>query len=79
MTFYLNMLITVRNKNGDYQFYARLFFFSYNHLKLTLGVLLTGSTVAMVTYFVGKLIITCLSTIRHFFDTIIVVLADKEW
>ena len=53
-------------------------FFSYTHLKLTLGVLLTGSTVAMVTYYIGKLTMTCLPMIRHFYDTIIVVSADKE-
>ena len=33
-------------------------FLSYKHLKLKLRVLLTGFTVAMVTYYVKKVIIT---------------------
>ena len=35
-------------------------FFSYNHLKLKLGVFLTGYTVAMVIWYVKMMIISCL-------------------
>ena len=38
----------------------------YNHLKVTLGVFLTGYTVAVVTYYVGKMF-------GDLSDTIIVV------
>ena len=52
---------------------------SYNHLKLKLGVSLTGYTVAMVIYQVEKMAVTCLPMFRHLFDAIIVVSTDKEW
>jgi len=53
-------------------------FLSYKHLKLKLGVFLSGHTVAMVTYFVKK-IITCSPMIGQFFDTMIVASSDEEW
>ena len=54
-------------------------FFSYNHLKVKLGVFLTGHTVAMVTYYDEKMATTCLSMFRHLFDSIVAVSTDKGW
>ena len=34
-------------------------FLSYNHIKVKLGVFLSGHTVAMVTCYVKKMTITC--------------------
>ena len=47
-------------------------FFSYDNLKLKLGLALTGCIIAMVTYQVEKMTITCLQMFRHLLDTIIV-------
>ena len=51
-------------------------FLSYKHLKLKLRVFLTGYTVAMVTYYVTKIIITCSPMIGHLFDTFILTSTD---
>ena len=55
------------------------FFFSYNHLKVKLGVFLTGYIVAMVIYYFEKMTIASLPMFRHFFDSIIAASTDKEW
>lgn len=52
--------------------------FSYNHLKLQFGVILTCSTVTMVTYYVEKITITCSPIIGHVLDTIFVECTVKE-
>ena len=44
---------------------TELVIMSYKHLKLKLRVFLTGYTVAMVTCFVKKIIITCSPMIGH--------------
>ena len=54
-------------------------FLKYKLRKLKLRVFLAGSSVAMVTYCVTKVIPTCLPVIGQFFDTMIVVSSDKEW
>ena len=54
-------------------------FFGYNHLKVKLGVFLTGYTVSIVTYYVEKMTKTCLSMSRHLFDSIVTVSTDKVW
>ena len=43
----------------------------------TLRVFLAGHSVAMVTYWVTKIIPTCPAVIGQFFDTMIVVLFDR--
>ena len=48
-------------------------------LKLKLRVFLAGHSVAMVTYFVTKIIPTCSPVIEQLFDTAIVASIDKEW
>ena len=47
----------------------------HRHLKLKLGVFLTGYTVATVTGYVNYMFITCL----HSFGTIIIVSTNKVW
>ena len=47
-------------------------FLKYKRLKLKLRVLLAGHSVAMVIYYVTKIIPTCSPVIGHFFDTMIV-------
>ena len=54
-------------------------FFKYERLKLKLRVFLGGHSVAMVTYLVTKIILTCSPMIGQFFDTMIVASIDKEW
>ena len=54
-------------------------FLKYKRLKLKLRVFLAGHSVAMVTYCVTTIIITCLPVIGQFFDTMIVTSIDKEW
>ena len=54
-------------------------FLSYSHVKVKLSLFLTGHTVAMVTYNVKKMTITCLHMFRLVFDTIIVVSSNREW
>ena len=54
-------------------------FRKYKRLKLKLRVFLAGYSVAMVTYFVTKIIPTCSPMIGQFFDTMIVASTDKEW
>ena len=45
-----------------------LSFLKYKYLKLKLSVFLAGHTVAMVTYSVMKMILTCSPLIGQFFD-----------
>ena len=40
---------------------------------------LDGHSVAMVTYYVTKIIATCSPVIGQFFNTTVVALNDKEW
>ena len=54
-------------------------FLKYKRLKLKLRVFLAGHSVAMVTYCVTKIILTCLPMIGHFFDTMNVASIDIEW
>ena len=54
-------------------------FLKYKRLKLKLRVLLAGHSVAMVTYFVTKIIPTCSPMIGQLFDNMIVAATDKEW
>ena len=54
-------------------------FLKYKRLKLKLRVFLAGQSVAMVTYFVTKIIPTCSPMIGQFFDTMVVASIDKEW
>jgi len=54
-------------------------FLKCKRLKLKLRVFLAGHSVAMVTYCVTKMILTCLPVIGQFFDTMIVASIDKEW
>ena len=54
-------------------------FSKYKLLKLKLRVFLAGHSVAMVTYFITKIIPTCSPVIGQFFDTMIVASIDKEW
>ena len=54
-------------------------FLNYKLLKQQLGVFLASNTVAMVTYCVTKMIITCSPMVGQFFDTMIVASSDKKW
>ena len=54
-------------------------FLSECHLKIILGMFLSGYTVAMVTYYVKTSFMTCSSMIWHFCDTILNVLTYKDW
>jgi len=54
-------------------------FLKYKPLKLKLRVFLAGHGVAMVTYCVTKMMLTCSSVIGQIFDTVIVASIDKEW
>ena len=54
-------------------------FLKYKHLKLKLRVFLAGHSVAMITYCVTKIILTCSRVIGQFFDTMIIAFIDKEW
>ena len=54
-------------------------FLKYKPLKLKLRVFLAGNSVAMVTYYVTKMISTCLPVIGQFFDTMVVASSDKGW
>jgi len=54
-------------------------FMKYKRLKLKLRVFLAGHSVAMVSYFVTKMISTCLPMIGQFCDTLIVASSDNEW
>ena len=49
-------------------------FLSHSHLKLKLNlrVYLTNYTIAVVAYYVKKMVVTCLPMIKHWFDTVIV-------
>ena len=53
-------------------------FSKYKRLKLKLRVFLARHSVAMVTYFVTKMIPMCSPVIGHFLDTMIVASTDKE-
>jgi len=54
-------------------------FLKYKRLKLNLRVFLAGYNIAMVTYYVTKMIPTCSPVIGQFFDTMIVASSDNEW
>ena len=54
-------------------------FLKYKRLKLKSRVFLAGLGVAMVTYCVTKMILTCSPLIGQFFDTMIVASSDNEW
>ena len=54
-------------------------FLKYKSLKLKLRVFLAGLSVAMVTFYVTKLIPMCSAVIGQFFDTMIVASIDNEW
>ena len=54
-------------------------FLNYKPLKKLLRVVLASNTVAMVTYFVTKMVATCSPMVGQFFDTTIVASSDKEW
>jgi len=54
-------------------------FLKYKHLKLKIRVFLADHSVAMVTYYVTKMITTCSPVIGQLFDTMIVASSDKEW
>ena len=54
-------------------------FLSYKRLKIKLRVFLAGHIVAMVTYFVTKIIPTYSPVIGQFFDIMIVASIDKGW
>ena len=54
-------------------------FVKYKRLKLNLRVFLAGHSVAMVTYWVKKIIPTCSPVIGQYFDTKTVASIDKEW
>ena len=53
-------------------------FWNYKPLKLLLRVFLAGHTVVLVTYYVTKMITTCLPIVGQFFDTMIAASSDKE-
>ena len=48
-------------------------------LKLQLRVCLRGHAVAMVTYYVAKMITKCPPIVGQFPGTMIVASSDKEW
>ena len=54
-------------------------FLKYKRLELKLRVFLAGHSVAMVTYFITKIIPMYSPVIGQCFDTIIVASSDKEW
>ena len=54
-------------------------FLKYKRLKLKLRVFSAGHSVAMVTYCVTEMILTCSPVTGQFFDTMIAALIDKEW
>ena len=51
----------------------------HKRLKLKLRVFLADHSVAMVTYCVAKIILTCSPVIGQFFDIMIVASIDKAW
>ena len=53
-------------------------FLNYKPLKLQFRVFLGGHTVAIVTYWVTKMITTCSPMIGQCFDTMFVASSDKE-
>ena len=53
-------------------------FLSYRHLKLKLGVFLTGYIVSMVTCCVKKMIPTCSTMFGHSFDAIIIIIVSTD-
>ena len=52
---------------------------NYKPLKLYLRVFLASNAVAMVTFYVMKMVTTCSPMVGQFFDTMIVASSDKEW
>ena len=54
-------------------------FLKYKHLKLKLRVFLPSHRVAMVTYNVTKIILTCSPMIGQFFNTMVIATTDKDW
>ena len=59
--------------------YITLPFLKYKPLKLKLRVFLAAHIVAMVTYWVTKIIPTRSPVTGQFFDTMTVASIDKEW
>ena len=53
--------------------------FEIEAFKAEIKVFLAGHSVAMVTYYVTKMIPTCSPMIGQLFDTMIVASIDKEW
>ena len=53
-------------------------FLKYKRLKLKLRVFSAGHSVAMVTYYVTKIIPTCSAVIGQFFDTMIVASIENS-
>ena len=53
-------------------------FLNYKLLKLYLRVFLTGHTVAMVIYYVVKMMTTCSPMIGQYCDTVIVASSNNE-
>ena len=53
-------------------------FLNYKLLNLQLRVFLASNTVAMVTYCVTKIIITCTPMFEQFFDSMVAASIDKE-
>ena len=56
-----------------------MWFSKYKRLKLRFKVFLAGHSVAMVTYCVTKIVLTCSPVIGQFFDTMIVASIDNNY
>ena len=54
-------------------------FKTFNRDCAPLRMFIAGHSVAMVTYFVTKIIPTCLPVIGKVFDTMVVLSIDKDW
>ena len=52
---------------------------NYKPLKLQLRVFLAGHTVAMVSYYVTKLITKSSTMVGQIFETMVVASSNKEW
>ena len=55
-----------------------MLFMKFKLLELKLRVILTGHSVAMITYCVTKMMTTCSPMIGRFFDNTIVASTDNE-
>ena len=60
------------------EFRTTLNFRKFKPLQLKLRSFLAGNVVAMVTYYAPKVITTCSSMVKQFFDTMILASSDKE-